>query len=147
MLHILGYNNKFSKISRFSSMFPLVYTKTSNFNSRWALLRCVTHFNKIGLKPVLLEKRWLAAIIMTCKRTQSIAVGLGFFQLRLPYVRDHKAQYQKLNASSTFSVHKAHRIIRTIDNGLLFHMTQPTNRSTTRNHYTEQNNHNSEHLE
>jgi len=30
-------------------------------------------------------------------------------------------------------------------NGLLFHMTQPTNRTTTRNHCTEQTNHNSEH--
>jgi len=36
------------------------------------------------LKPALVENRWLVtAIIMTCKRTQSIAVGLGFFQLRL----------------------------------------------------------------
>jgi len=33
----------------------------------------------------------------------------------------------------------------TVDNGLLFHMTQPTNRSTTRSHCTEQPNHNSEH--
>jgi len=32
-----------------------------------------------------------------------------------------------------------------MDNGLLFHMTQPTNRSTTRSHCTKQNNHNSEH--
>jgi len=36
-------------------------------------------------------------------------------------------------------------IYRTMDNGLLFHMTQPTNRSTTRSHCTEQTNHNSEH--
>ena len=34
--------------------------------------------------------------------------------------------------------------ILTMDNGLLFHMTQPTNRSTTRSHCTEQTNHNSE---
>jgi len=33
----------------------------------------------------------------------------------------------------------------TMDNGLLFHMTQPTNRPTTRSHSTEQTNHNSEH--
>jgi len=50
--------------------------KASNFNSvlRWALLRCGTYFDKIdqrGLKPILAEKRWLVAIIMTCKRTQS----------------------------------------------------------------------------
>jgi len=32
-------------------------------------------------KPALVEKRWLAAIIMTCKRIP--AVGLGFFQLRV----------------------------------------------------------------
>jgi len=30
-------------------------------------------------------------------------------------------------------------------NGLLFHMTQPTNKRTTRSHCTEQTNHNSEH--
>jgi len=35
---------------------------------------CGTPFDKIdqiGLKPFLVEKRWLAAIIMTCKLTQS----------------------------------------------------------------------------
>jgi len=30
-----------------------------------ALLRCRTHFDKIGLKPALVEKRWLAVIIMS----------------------------------------------------------------------------------
>jgi len=28
-----------------------------------------------------------------------------------------------------------------MDNGLLFHMTQPTSRSSTRSHYTKQTNH------
>jgi len=32
-----------------------------------------------------------------------------------------------------------------MDSGLLFHMTQSTNRSITRSHWTEQTNHNSEH--
>jgi len=32
-----------------------------------------------------------------------------------------------------------------MDNGLLFHMTQPTSRSPTRRHCTKQTNHNSEH--
>jgi len=33
----------------------------------------------------------------------------------------------------------------TMDNGVLFHMTQPTNRGTTRSHCSDQTNHNSKH--
>jgi len=43
-----------------------------------------THFDnidQIGLKLALVEKRWLAAIIMTC--TPGLDVGLGFFQLHV----------------------------------------------------------------
>ena len=40
-----------------------------------------THFDKIDIKPALIEKCLLAAYIVTCKL--GLAVGLGFYKLRV----------------------------------------------------------------
>jgi len=51
----------------------------------WAL-RCGTHFDEIdqiGLKPALVEKRWLTAPPSIMTSTLGLAVVLDFFQLRV----------------------------------------------------------------
>ena len=47
---------------------------------------------------------------------KSLVISLNMV---VPYFQDHKAQYQKLNASCSFYIHKAHRIIRRINEAKL----------------------------
>jgi len=70
----------------------------------------------------------LQATAKQMPKTESLQVFLLVFNLlniswsftispiafHIPYFSDHKAQYQRLNATYSFFIHKAHRITRHI---------------------------------